>query len=477
MVVAAGAKFNLRRDNSSSHNGINGYNGDAELSRINRGCCFTSVTEVERDPSCVSFTTFNILAPIYKRTDPQNQGIRESNCRSLWLSRNERILDCLLSESSSIMCLQEFWVGNEELVHMYEERLGDAGYNLFKLGRTNNRGDGLLTAIHKEWLRVLDYRELLFNDCGDRVAQLLHVQSVSPSQNQKGSVPQEFLIVNTHLLFPHDSSLCLVRLNQVYQILQYVELYQRENRLKPMPIILCGDWNGSKRGHVYKFLRSQGFVSSYDIANQYSDSYADAHKWVSHRNHRGNICGVDFIWLCNPNQARKPLKTSWAEAVFSILKFQLRKASENDAFAFLKGDDNYADSVTYFSFSEALRQVKLIGVPYGLCFQQLQDLWNHADVDGNGVIDFEEFKQKIWNSACPDHVLENVKGCMEDVNTELEQQQQQQQEAIGFMIKNAMLYPREVEKGLWPEDYSLSDHARLTAVFSPARMRCSATQN
>jgi len=61
---------------------------------------------------------------------------------------------------------------------------------------------------------------------------------------------------------------------------------------------------------------------------------------------------------------------------------------------------------------------------------------------------------------------------MEDVNTELEQQ-----EAIGFMIKNAMLYPREVEKGLWPEDYSLSDHARLTAVFSPARMKCSGTQN
>ncbi|MCH90681.1 putative calcium-binding protein, partial [Trifolium medium] len=179
----------------------------------------------------------------------------------------------------------------------------------------------------------------------------------------------------------------------VYQILQYVELYQRENRLKPMPIILCGDWNGSKRGHVYKFLRSQGFVSSYDIANQYTDSYADAHKWVSHRNHRGNICGVDFIWLCNPNQARKPMKTSWAEAVFSILKFQLRKVSlsEDDAFTFLKGD-NCADSVTYFSFSEALRKVKLIGVPYGLCFQQLQDLWNQVDVDGNGVIDFEVFK-------------------------------------------------------------------------------------
>ena len=40
----------------------------------------------------------------------------------------------------------------------------------------------------------------------------------------------------------------------------------------------CSDWNGSKRGHVYKFLRSQGFVSSYDDAHKYTDSDADAHK-------------------------------------------------------------------------------------------------------------------------------------------------------------------------------------------------------
>ena len=38
------------------------------------------------------------------------------------------------------------------------------------------------------------------------------------------------------------------------------------------------DWNGSKRGHVYKFLRSQCFVASYDTAHHYTDSDADAHK-------------------------------------------------------------------------------------------------------------------------------------------------------------------------------------------------------
>ncbi|MBA0826564.1 hypothetical protein Goarm_011395 [Gossypium armourianum] len=190
---------------------------------------------------CISCTTFNILAPIYKRLDQQNQSVRESDFRAFWLARNKKIVNWLLYERSSIICLQEFWVGNEELVHMYEESLGAAGYDTFKLARTNNRGDGLLTAIHKEYFKVLNRRELFFNDFGDRVAQLLHVQSVAPfSINQNESVQQEIIIVNTHLLFPHDSSLSIVRLHQVYQILQYLETYQRENKLSQMPVILCG---------------------------------------------------------------------------------------------------------------------------------------------------------------------------------------------------------------------------------------------
>lgn len=47
------------------------------------------------------------------------------------------------------------------------------------------------------------------------------------------------------------------------------------------------------------------------------------------------------------------------------------------------------------------------------------------------------------------------------------------EEAIGFSIQDAVLFPKEVEKGMWPEDYSLSDHAKLTVVFSPVRMPCS----
>ncbi|KAJ8748133.1 hypothetical protein K2173_012600 [Erythroxylum novogranatense] len=432
-----------------------------KVSRIGSYAIATSMTYHQ---PCITCTTFNILAPIYKRLKHNS---RESDYKAFWLSRNHRILDSLLHERSSIICLQEFWVGNQELVHLYEKRLGDAGYVFFQLGRTNNRGDGLLTAVRKDYFRVINYRELHFNDCGDRVAQLLHVELAVPiSECWTKDARQELLIVNTHLLFPHDSTLCLVRLNQVYKILQYVESYQKENKLNPMPILLCGDWNGSKRGHVYKFLRSQGFVSSYDTAHQYTD--ADAHKWVSHLNHRGNVCGVDFIWLLNPNRYSKLLKTSWSEAIFGMFKDLLRRASltEDQAFAFLKVDDD-GDCISYLGFCEALRQLNLTGHRHGLSVQEINDLWIQADIDGNGVIDYKEFQQRIWspmwseqqdemNNDVQDNSLNNV-----------------QVQTIGFSIENAVLFPPEVEKGRWPEDYYLSDHARLTVVFSPIRMPCS----
>ncbi|KAL0400513.1 UNVERIFIED_CONTAM: putative calcium-binding protein [Sesamum latifolium] len=439
-----------------------------------------------KDPTCISCTTFNILAPIYKRLNHEDPSYRESDVKDYWLDRNQRILDWLLCERSSIICLQEFWVGNEEMVSIYDKRLGDAGYINFKLARTNNRGDGLLTALHKDYFRVINHRGLLFNDFGDRVAQLLHVELIAPfSQCRNSNVRQELLIVNTHLLFPHNSSLCLERLRQVYKILHYVESYQKETNSIPCQSYFAGllanitgnssnllcfsdfpsDWNGSKRGHVYKFLRSQGFVSSYDTAHQYTD--ADAHKWVSHRNHRGNICGVDFIWLLNPNRYRKLLKTSWSEAVFGMFKYQLRRASlsEDDAFVFLKADSQ-GDYITYSGFCEALRQLNLIGHHNGLSAEEIQELWVQADIDGNGVVDYKEFKQRIWKASRFEERDEVSDEVWDDVMNETEQ-------TIGFSVKNAVLFPTEVEKGMWPEHYSLSDHARLTVVFSPLRMPCS----
>ncbi|KAH7543702.1 hypothetical protein JRO89_XS15G0002900 [Xanthoceras sorbifolium] len=403
------------------------------ISRIGSYAIASSIRDNNHQQPCITCTTFNILAPIYKRLSNEDASCRESDCRANWLARNHRILDWLLYERSSIICLQEFWVGNEELVNMYEKRLSDAGYLSFKLGRTNNRGDGLLTAVRKDYFRVINYRELLFNDFGDRVAQLLHVELVTPfSQCRKSDLRQEIIIVNTHLLFPHDSSLCLERLRQVYKILQHVESYQKEKNLNPTPIMLCGDWNGSKRGHVYKFLGSQGFVSSYDTAHQYTD--ADEQKYL------------------------------------------LRRASltESDTFAFLRADNN-GDYITYSGFCEALQQasqcclilqLNLTGHCLGLSVQETKDLWFQADIDGNGIVDYKEFQQRIWKTTWSDQ-RDEISNEVQDGGIKGNQEQ-----TIGLSVENAVLFPPEVEKGRWPENYSLSDHARLTVVFSPIRMPC-----
>lgn len=74
-------------------------------------------------------------------------------------------------------------------------------------------------------------------------------------------------------------------------------------------------------------------------------------------------------------------------------------------------------------------------------------------------------QQRIWNLEDTDD------GSVHD--NDVHDMMPGMQQAIGFSVKNAVLFPTEVEKGMWPEDYSLSDHARLTVVFSPVRMPCS----
>ncbi|GFY83382.1 calcium-binding endonuclease/exonuclease/phosphatase family [Actinidia rufa] len=346
------------------------------------------------DPNSISCTTFNILAPMYKRLNKE-----------------------------------EFWVGNEELVDMYEMRLGNTGYMNFKLDRTNNRGDGLLTAVHKDYFRVLNHQELLFNDIGDRVTQLLHVELVAPfSQCRSNNVRQEILIVKPTYYFRMIQGLCLVRLNQVYKILQYVETYQKENKLNPLPVILCGDWNGTKEVI---------FSSSLDLRGKKGASFMEM--WSS-------------------------LFDSYA-----LMKYLLRRASltDNDAFAFLKADSQ-GDYITYAGFREALRQLNVIGHRHGLCVEETRELWVQADIDGNGVLDYKEFQHRIWNPTWSEKRDEVRNMAWEDDVENMDQ-------TIGFSVKNAVLFPTEVEKGMWSEDYSLSDHARLTVVFSPVKNAMSFT--
>lgn len=99
---------------------------------------------------------------------------------------------------------------------------------------------GLLTAVRKDYFRVLNYGELTFHDSGDRVAQLLHVESVVPFwQNRNNGTLKQILIVNTHLMFPHDHSYCIIRLRQVFFISFNTISFIFMSSISDAPMIKC----------------------------------------------------------------------------------------------------------------------------------------------------------------------------------------------------------------------------------------------
>ncbi|MCO5576685.1 hypothetical protein L7F22_030500 [Adiantum nelumboides] len=340
---------------------------------------------------------------------------------------------------------------------------------------------GLFTAIKGEKLRVLSYKDLLFNDCGDRVAQFFHLSTKFSGSPQSHDAGMEFLLVNTHLLFPHDFNYCLVRLRQVYKILKFIEHYRREHCLTAVPVILCGDWNGSKRGRVYKFLRSQGYLSSYDTAHEYTDT--DSQRWISHKNHRGNICEVDFIWLLNPNTYQKPLLASWNEAVLGTIKAKLCQIGLKGKYAFnffqCEGNRNVVtlEEFQQESWSDACSE--------GLTRKEIDQVMQVIDSDGNGVIDYDEFEALLaddemsllsstdsisslfCNASIGEVMLRSQsEKVLQSSDTSLLDRCRKLNRSRSFSIKDAFLFPRAVEAGVWPDEYLLSDHAALTVTFT-----------
>jgi endonuclease/exonuclease/phosphatase family metal-dependent hydrolase len=63
---------------------------------------------------------------------------------------------------------------------------------------------------------------------------------------------QQFIIVNTHLLFPHNEYSTKIRLRQANKILGFVESYRQSELCTSIcgrsdvkiPVIVCGDFNG-----------------------------------------------------------------------------------------------------------------------------------------------------------------------------------------------------------------------------------------
>eukprot|EP01039_Chlorochromonas_danica_P003676 gene3676-4022_t len=325
--------------------------------------------------------TYNILAPCYKRlpSDPSSSAEKrfESEAEEQFLSRNREICEKLLRSNADIICLQEFWTGSPALRELFEDMLCKKGnYEARYVERSSHwrsRKDGLAMFVKRERLVIEDVRDIYFHDCGDRVALMLVLGLLPPplphspagdaaASSASSTVLQRFICINTHLLFPHNESSRKIRLREVTKLLGFVEAYkQRElcqgvcNRSDVrLPVILAGDFNGSPRGQVYQYIRSQNFQSALEDYQHHSSHHSDVEdkkkKWISHLDHRGRHVAVDHIFYLNPSRQTADHLGSlpdWTNLVYCELLQRLleqnrtlRAAKEDDSEVAEKGNED-----------------------------------------------------------------------------------------------------------------------------------------
>jgi hypothetical protein len=212
----------------------------------------------------------------------------------------------------------------------------------------SHREDSVVVFVKNQRVVVQDAQNILFHDCGDRVALLLLLALRPPPPPPDPNAPlnacpappapplQQFVAVNTHLLFPHNEWSSKIRLREMTKILGFVETYKQLNLCAEadgacsrsdvrLPVIIAGDFNGAPRGIVCKFVRSQNFLSAMEedcrrrqlhpldadsgpdelehestAANAPERSLSPRTRWtswVSHRSHLGKNVAVDHVCL------------------------------------------------------------------------------------------------------------------------------------------------------------------------------------
>lgn len=470
----------------------------------------------------------------------------ESEFEEIWSDRMHKICGLLKNTNADIICLQEFWSGSPKLRDIFLKELcnSSVGYSLQELRRTSHwriRDDGLAIFVKDSKsskvgrIMVQDSREILFHDCGDRVAQMLLLaiqppESCSPLKNEV--IPyQQFILVNTHLLFPHNKYSSNIRLREVTKILGFVESYRQRELCSTIcgrsdvriPVILTGDFNGSPGGKVCNYLRSQNFRSASEVSNRFRsmnftendfehngmtrDSNVTAYpgkqgkSWISHRSHLRKYVAVDHTFFLNPSEEieeKLPKEVpDWTDLVYRELMKRIIDRNGNSSMLdiFSQFDQDRSNYVSRDEFSAALAKFGFTGEgAAALTPEEIEIVIDSADKNDDGQIDYKEFYDRFWQATNdaqqssgtiakkksffarsqwlsePLSTLSNSMNMTYNsssitTNNKLILDTESFRPLGDLFVEDFRIFPQELEHGVWPDDYNLSDHGLVEVIF------------
>ncbi|ETV80350.1 hypothetical protein, variant 1 [Aphanomyces astaci] len=238
--------------------------------------------------------SFNLLAPCYFR----HGGRLEATDSRQYMGRLGALVSPLKAELANIMCLQEFWF-DETYMRTFQSHFPN--FSCYASKRPGLKEDGLAIFIDHSKLMIHNFRQLDFDKAGERVAMLMHLSFLPNSlpSHTLSFMERSFLLINTHLTFPHSDINRVMRMNQIETMLSAVQEYQRKEHLEQCPVIMCGDFNDIY-DPVHNLVISHGFQSV----------FAEVHgreAKITHCNHNNSEVGVDFIFSYNPQPPPQPL--------------------------------------------------------------------------------------------------------------------------------------------------------------------------
>ncbi|KAG5190697.1 Endonuclease/exonuclease/phosphatase [Tribonema minus] len=255
-------------------------------------------------------TTFNLLAPVYKRIDEQalrKEGLRpqsvdpegglleslketwqgrpsrESECDAMWRARARSTVE-FVKESmtgSDIICFQEYWF-QDAYQELFREQL-EQEYSFFTKQRTGHKADGIAILLRKGSAAAAAAQGVSLCSIGNRVALLLHV---------KPEGGRDFLLANCHLTFPHNLFDRQLQQQQIQGVTAALdEFAEQEGLAVDTPRVIVGDFNVEESDPVCAHLRDLGYKSAFSTLHS-----TDKHV-VTHYNHNAEEVMVDHVWV------------------------------------------------------------------------------------------------------------------------------------------------------------------------------------
>lgn len=290
----------------------------------------------------LEITTFNLLAPCYKSIKNTsscslNKKKLENEDENLWVRRALNTLNFMdnhIYPSSSIIALQEFWITNSKYFSLFQNSFFQEKYQLFLLKRPDSKQDGVATLIKRDIFDVLGTDSQFVCRENGRVALFLLLR-----HRITGTT---FLVINTHLSFPHDINDRLQVL-QIKRIISSVDKYLLKMNIFNCTSILIGDFNAEKFSAVYNHLEDSGYLSCSDSIIASKDTFLTSiphdgichnydlthgrGKYVTHRNHLQQEVGVDHIFIKQQQQQQQPSSLSFQVKSFEVLPATLCEGS------------------------------------------------------------------------------------------------------------------------------------------------------